>query len=57
MTIPEHIKAKRKARQETQAQFAKRFKVNQQAVSLWETGKREAPYKVLQETLPELNGK
>ena len=48
MTILEQIKAKRKALKETQAQFAKRFKVNQQAVSLWERGKRQAPYTVIE---------
>jgi transcriptional regulator with XRE-family HTH domain len=53
MTIPERIKAKRKKLQETQAQFAKRFGVNQQAVSLWESGKREAPYTVIEFTQKE----
>jgi transcriptional regulator with XRE-family HTH domain len=48
MTIPEHIKAKRKQLGETQAVFGKRFGRSHAAVSDWEAGKAEAPYVVIE---------
>jgi DNA-binding transcriptional regulator YiaG len=42
----ELIKQKRAELGETQAEFAKRFNVQETAVSHWETGRREAPYAV-----------
>lgn len=48
MKINKYIKAKRKQLGETQAQFGKRFGVSHAAVSDWEAGKSEAPYKVLE---------
>lgn len=42
------IKRTRLTLQETQKQFGSRFDVGGVAVSLWESGDREAPYKVLE---------
>lgn len=42
------IKNTRKLYRESQATFGKRFGVTATAVSLWESGDREAPYKVLE---------
>jgi len=47
MKYPEKIKEARRMMKQTQAQFGKRFNVSLVAVSLWENGKREAPYEVL----------
>ena len=48
MNIPEQIKITRRIRKETQEEFGKRFDVNANTVSRWETGVNEAPYEVLQ---------
>ena len=47
MKYPEKIKEARRMMKQTQEQFGKRFDVSTVAVSLWENGKREAPYEVL----------
>ena len=48
MKLNEIIKRKRSNLGENQAEFGKRFGVSTVAVSNWETGKAEAPYKVLE---------
>lgn len=45
--IPKAIKIKRESLGETQEEFGKRFNNSAMAVSYWEAGTREAPYKVL----------
>lgn len=47
MKFPELIKQVRDELYETQAEFGKRFEVSHASVSDWESGKTEAPYKVL----------
>ncbi len=46
--IPLQILAKRKELKESQGEFGKRFGVSHAAVSEWEAGKCEAPYKVIE---------
>jgi len=46
--IPSLIKDTRLSLGEKQSEFAKRFNVNPCSVSLWETGSREAGYKVIE---------
>lgn len=41
-----YIKQARTSRHETQAQFGSRFGVTHVAVSLWESGRRDAPSEV-----------
>ena len=48
MKIIDAIKFARKSTGETLAQFGKRFGVTATAVNLWESGKREAPYEVIE---------
>lgn len=48
MKIPEKIKILRMSLHESQEQFSKRFGVSHVAVSGWESGKSEAPYKVIE---------
>lgn len=48
MKYPKIIKQAREFLQEGRTTFGNRFDVNAVAVSLWESGKREAPYKVLE---------
>jgi transcriptional regulator with XRE-family HTH domain len=48
MKIQDFIKMKRKSLGETQGQFAKRFNTSITAISLWESGKRQAPYNVIE---------
>lgn len=48
MKIVELIRGKRSELDETLEQFGKRFGVTATAVSLWENGKREAPYSVIE---------
>lgn len=48
MKLNRLIKNVRSSYRETQAEFGKRFKVTATAVNLWESGKREAPYRVLE---------
>ena len=45
--FPGLIKKRRKEIKESQLVFGERFGVTAQTVSYWESGKREAPYKVL----------
>ena len=47
MKYSEKIKETRRMLRQTQSVFGKRFGVSAVAVSLWESGKREAPYEVL----------
>ena len=47
MNIPELIRSIRALYRETQGEFGSRFGVSGAAVSLWESGKREAPYRAL----------
>ena len=59
MTYPKRILIARTFLGESQEAFGKRFGVKASAVSLWETGRNEAFYKVLyfvDETLEELRG-
>lgn len=51
LNLPEKIKQARKLSGESQAAFSKRFGVSTTAVSLWESGKREAPYEVIEYAL------
>ena len=46
-TYPERIALARYILKETQKDFAGRFGLSKSLASLWESGKREAPYKVL----------
>lgn len=46
--IPSLIKAIRKEEGLTQKEFGKLFGFAESATSMWESGKREAPYKVLE---------
>lgn len=48
MNIPELIKTHRQMRNMSQEEYAKIFGMTATAVALWESGKREAPYKVLE---------
>jgi transcriptional regulator with XRE-family HTH domain len=48
LNIPEKIKQARKLTGESQEVFGERFNVSSTAVSLWESGKREAPYKAIE---------
>jgi len=48
MKIPEKIKILRMSLHESQFAFGKRFGVSHVAVSGWESGKSEAPYKVIE---------
>lgn len=48
MNIPQQMKSLRKILKENQTDFGKRFDVSSTAVSLWEKGEREAPYKVIE---------
>ena len=48
MKIHLMIKQTRELLGETQTEFGKRFLVNPAAVSLWESGKRHAPYVVIE---------
>jgi transcriptional regulator with XRE-family HTH domain len=48
MNIPKMIKTHREMRNMSQEEYAKIFGVTATAISLWETGNREAPYKVLE---------
>lgn len=48
MPIPEKIKRVRALLKENQDTFGKRFDVTGVAVSLWESGQREAPYRVIE---------
>ena len=48
MYFPDLIGKARLGLNETQKEFGKRFSVSQAAVCLWESGKREAPYVVLE---------
>jgi len=48
MNIPELIKTHRQMRMMSQEEYAKIFGMTATAVALWESGKREAPYKVLE---------
>lgn len=60
MKYPNMIKEARvKHCKQTQKEFGKRFGVTEVAVSLWESGKREAPYSVLEfcEEMTETTGK
>lgn len=54
MNFPQLIKEKRQILKESQADFGRRFDVSSTAVSLWESGQRQAPYSVLDFVL---NGK
>lgn len=54
MNFPQEIKNKRLSLNESQLAFGDRFQVSSTAVSLWESGKRQAPYEVLSFVL---NGK
>lgn len=54
MDIPELIKLKRKQLGESQDKFGKRFNVTGTAVQLWEYGKREAGYAVIEFVLDDL---
>lgn len=47
MKFEERIKLVRTKLKETQSEFGKRFGVGGVAVSLWESGDRKAPHKVL----------
>lgn len=47
VNLPETIRQTRRLMGETQQEFANRFGVSITAVSLWESGKREAPYQVI----------
>ena len=48
MKYPNMIKKARKLMRQTQTEFGERFGAKGVAVSLWESGKREAPYAVLE---------
>jgi len=48
MNIIDLIKVTRKNLNETQDQFGKRFGVSGTAISMWEDGKREAKYEVIE---------
>ncbi len=54
MKIPELIKNKRRQLNESQKEFGKRFNSANSTVSLWENGMREAPYKVIEFVIPDL---
>jgi transcriptional regulator with XRE-family HTH domain len=47
LNLAEKIKQARKLTGESQRKFAERFGVTTAAVSLWESGKREASYEVI----------
>lgn len=47
MNFPLTIKSKRRKLGETKTEFGNRFDVSHAAVSDWESGKSEAPYRVL----------
>jgi DNA-binding transcriptional regulator YiaG len=47
LNFPLLIKSTRKSLGETQGQFGKRFDVSDGAVSFWESGTSQAPYRVL----------
>ncbi len=51
--FPQAINRKRHTLRETQLEFGARFGVSNVAVSLWEVGKRQAPYRVLEFCLEE----
>jgi transcriptional regulator with XRE-family HTH domain len=51
MNIPDRIKHHRKTLKENQTEYGKRFGVSHVAVSDWELGKSEAPYRVLEAVL------
>ena len=47
LNFPELIKSTRKMLRESQSEFGKRFDVTDGAVSFWESGASQAPYRVI----------